>query len=346
MIIWVFQSVNYLDIIIEDGRNYLVYIKFTLLNFPKIVSKILPFTIFIGFFYILTEYEKKNELIIFWHVGITKKNLINFLLKSSFFLIIAQLFLVNYIVPKSQDLARSLVKNSGFENLNSLIKPKKFNDTIKGLTIYSEDINNEGELINIYIKKVTSNGNFQISYAKKGYIEKNNYSHILKLYDGETINFINDKITKFSFSISSFNISNLETNFISHTKTQENTSYDLIKCILNIKDQKIIQKLTNCNQRNFINILKELYKRFFLPFYIPILVLLTMFFILYSKEEVNYFKFKIIIFFLGVITIIFSEISIRFINLELTKNISIILIPFLIIILFYYFLYLRFKNFK
>ena len=40
VIIWVFQAVNYLDIMIEDGRDYLVYINFSLLNFPKTISKI------------------------------------------------------------------------------------------------------------------------------------------------------------------------------------------------------------------------------------------------------------------------------------------------------------------
>ena len=47
LIIWIFQAVNFLDIMIEDGRDYLIYIKFTLLIFPKIVSKVLPFIFFI-----------------------------------------------------------------------------------------------------------------------------------------------------------------------------------------------------------------------------------------------------------------------------------------------------------
>ena len=46
VVIWVFQAVNYLDIIIEDGRDYIVYLNYTLLNFPKIISKILPFAFF------------------------------------------------------------------------------------------------------------------------------------------------------------------------------------------------------------------------------------------------------------------------------------------------------------
>ena len=50
VIIWVFQAVNFLDIMIEDGRSYKVYINYSLLNFPKIVSKVLPFTFFFSFF--------------------------------------------------------------------------------------------------------------------------------------------------------------------------------------------------------------------------------------------------------------------------------------------------------
>ena len=46
IVIWVFQAVNYLDIMIEDGRDYLVYLNYSLLNFPKILSKLLPFVVF------------------------------------------------------------------------------------------------------------------------------------------------------------------------------------------------------------------------------------------------------------------------------------------------------------
>ena len=49
IIIWVFQAVNYLDIIIDDGRGYDVYLNYAFLNLPKIISKILPFAFFFSF---------------------------------------------------------------------------------------------------------------------------------------------------------------------------------------------------------------------------------------------------------------------------------------------------------
>ena len=72
LIVWVFQAVNFLDIIIEDGRDHFVYLKYALLNLPKIVSKLIPFSIFIAFFYTLNKYEANNELIIFWNFGVNK----------------------------------------------------------------------------------------------------------------------------------------------------------------------------------------------------------------------------------------------------------------------------------
>ncbi len=84
IIIWVFQAVNFLDIIIEDGRNYNVYLGYTLLNFPKIISRILPFAIFFGFAYVFIKYEANNELLIFWNHGIHKLQVIKFFLTILF----------------------------------------------------------------------------------------------------------------------------------------------------------------------------------------------------------------------------------------------------------------------
>ena len=67
IIIWIFQAVNFLDIIVEDGRNYLVYLNFSLLNFPKVISKLVPFILFFSFLYVrvlrffVATYEEEND---------------------------------------------------------------------------------------------------------------------------------------------------------------------------------------------------------------------------------------------------------------------------------------------
>ena len=160
-IIWVFQAVNFLDIMIEDGRNYNVYFDYTLLNFPKIISRILPFALFFSFCYTFIKYEANNELIIFWNHGVSKIKIINFFFWISILIMFVQIVLLSIIVPKSQELARSKLRASNIDYFEGLIKPKKFNDTIKGLTIFAADKDDNEEFKNIYIKKYTKKKDFK-----------------------------------------------------------------------------------------------------------------------------------------------------------------------------------------
>ena len=339
IVIWVFQAVNFLDIMIEDGRSYSVYISYSLLNFPKIINKLFPFILFFSLFYVTIKYENNNELIIFWNFGINKIQLINFVFKFSILLMIIQLIFSAIIVPKSQDLARSFLRSSTVNFYENFIKPKRFNDTIKKVTIYSEKKDKEGNLYNLYLKKETNKDNFQITYAKKGYFKEFNNLPVLVLFNGETITSKNNEITNFSFSKSDFPINNIETNsFVTQQKTQELSSYNLFKCVKFLvpsKKGKVNPKIINCNERNKNNIFKELYKRFIIPIYILVLTLIPLLVIILSKEDVKYSRLKLITFLIGLFFIIFSETTIRLISDSIAKNISISLLPIILIIILY-----------
>jgi len=228
LIIWVLQAVNYLDFVIEDGHGFIVYFKYTLLSFPKILSRVFPFAIFLSFAYIFLEYENKNELVIFWNFGIKKINFINFFVKLSFFFVLLSLLLNAVIVPLFQDKARSFIRSSDLDFFESILKPKKFIDIIKNLTIYFEERGEEGELKNIFLNDKTSNSESQTTFAKTGILKENGNLKLLTLYNGRTINIINGKISEFKFSKTDFNISKYTSNTTTHQKTQENSTLELL----------------------------------------------------------------------------------------------------------------------
>ena len=350
IIIWVFQAVNFLDIIVEDGRNYLVYLNFSLLNFPKVISKLVPFMLFFSFLYVIGKYELKNELIIFWNFGINKIDLINFFVKFSFLIMLFQIFLTAAIVPKSQDLARSFLRASSINYLENFIKPKIFNDAVKGLTIYSNSKDENGNLKEIYLKK-GSGDNFQITFAKQGRFKQIGENQFLELNFGETISVINDKITNFKFKKTDFNLSNFEDNTTTYKKTQEVATLDLIKCYHNLMNFNILNidknfEVENCRRDNIDNIIKELYKRIIIPLYIPVLIMISFLLILRSKENINYPRYRILIFLIGFSTIIISEMTIRLINEDFIKNIKFFVIPIILVISLYSNYLMQFKSAK
>ena len=347
IVVWVFQAVNFLDIMIEDGRDYTIYINYSLLNFPKILSRLYPFVLFFSIFHITSKFEYNNELLILWNFGVNKIELINFIFRFSLILMIVQIIFSSLIIPKSQDLARSFLRSSTVNFFGNFIKPQRFNDTIHNVTIYSERKDNEGNLFNLYLKKQIDQNNFQITYAKKGVFKEFNNIPVLVLFDGATITGKNDKITNFSFSKSDFPLNNFSSNTTTYKKTQELSSFRLLKCLqlLNSKKKVGEKKIENCSKENLRNIYKELYKRFLIPFYIPLLVLIPFLLILSSKESSNYSKLKIITFLIGLFFIIFSETTVKIISNIYFKNLLISLIPFFLLI-FLYLLFFKKTHFK
>ena len=344
-IIWVLQAVNYLDFVIEDGHGFFVYFKFTLLSFPKILSRIYPFAVFLSFSYILLKYEDKNELIIFWNFGIKKIHFINFFIKISFFFVILSLLLNALIAPMAQDKARSFIRSSDLDFFESILKPKKFVDVVQNLTIYYEKKNKNGELENMFLNDKSSPNESQTTIAKTGKFEMRGDKKILVLYNGKTINNVNRKTSEFNFSKTDFNISNFSTHTTTHQKTQETSTEELVLCLLiinNLKediDNKIQSEINNCTLFNILNIYKGIYSRLIKPIYITFLITLSLLLILKSKNDHTFKQYKIKIYFLGFLFIIFIESSSKFISTNMLQTISVSILPFfLILIIYFYFL--------
>jgi len=347
LIVWVIQAVNFLDIITEDGHGMKIYFLYTLLTIPKIFSKILPFIYFVSVFYMIQKYENNNELIIFWTIGIKKIDFINILTKFSIIYLVAQLLLTIYLVPKTLDQARSFIRSSNVDLFSSIVKEKKFIDTVKNLTIFVEE--KEGDnLKNIFLKEKLGKEKNQIIIAKNGkIIDKNNQS-ILLLFEGKVINNDKEKTNSFDFSESELNLSKFSTKTTTHPKLQEVSTNNIIACINSLnnpddKAMKIMSSLTNCNLKNLDASYQEVFKRIILPFYLPVLSLIACLIIIKSKDDYKFIKYKLLLFIFGVITIILSELSIKYFGTNISKNAVLILLPILLFTFIYFYFIKKFS---
>jgi lipopolysaccharide export system permease protein len=351
-IIWVLQAVNYLDFVIEDGHGFSVYLKYTLFSYPKIISRILPFIVFFSMSYTLLKYEYDNELVIFWNFGINKIVFINHFIKFSLIFIILNLLLNSIIVPKSQDKGRSYIRSSDMDFFESILKPKKFIDVVKNLTIYFEKKTAQGHLVNIILKDNSKSNGFQLTYAKIGKFELRGDNKILVLLDGKTLTKQNGSTSGFKFSKSDFNMERFNSTTTSQTKTQEEKTKQLLKCLLNLNDIKDTEtnimktfNFTNCRLQNLKNIYQELYKRLIIPFYNPLLFMTALLLILRSKDDAlfNRHKFSVLIF--GFILIVFLESSVKLISSDLVLNSAIFTLPVFAYFLMHFY-FIKKLNFK
>lgn len=343
-IIWTIQAVNFLDLVTEDGHAFRIYLLYTFLAIPKVITKLFPFTFLVATILTILKFEKDNELIVLWTSGLNKIHIVNLIFRISILFLFIQLIMGNFIIPNTLNFSRSLLKNSELQFIPSLLKEKQFNDTVEELTIFVNKKNPDGTYENIFIRdegKILTNiseGSSTI-FAKSGYIGKNEKSLIL--LNGTIHKYESDnKIDIIKFSKTEINFSDLSTKSIIEPKIQETSTILILQCL-----QKKNYYKRNCSQnRNEIkNVKLEMNKRFGLPIYIPLIALISCFLLSSRSDKKNLFFNKYMYFLFGFAVLVGSEIAVRYSGISLNHTFAYYLAPILSVPLVYIFLIRLFK---
>jgi len=345
LIVWIIQAVNYLDFVIDDGHNFLIYFYYNLFYFPKIIHRILPFVFAISIFFELLKYEKNNELLLFWTNGVTKKKFILNLVNFAIIVMLIQILIGSIISPASQLKARSVLKDSNMDFLPNLIKQGKFIDTVSGLTIFINEKVNNNSFRNIFIQEgdlfSLNQKNNQIIFAKEGLLLNEN-KKIFRLLDGKIISTNNNNLISFEFDKIDYNLSKFSSKTIKVAKIQELPSSKIIKCSISLLYEKsYIDEMFRCDKGRLKNLNQELYKRFIKPFYIPLLALISCFLLTFSKVQNNFTIKSIKVFLCVFLILIISEAFMRYADESKLQLISIILLPIIVYFFIYNFLISR-----
>ena len=221
------------------------------------------------------------------------------------------------------------------------MKEKKFNDTVKGLTVFVEKKKSNGEMLNIFLRDDTSSTErSKTIIAKRGYIIKRNEQNILVLFNG-TIQTEkkNNKINFLNFDKTEINLSSFSTKTTTFPKIQENNTLSLLNCIKPFLDEgKTTLKQFQCRAR-IDDIIAELNRRLGMPLYIPFISIIICYLLSSGKENKYFFFKKYIVFLSAFIILVLAEIMVRYSGQSVLSSIiyyflppSLILFNYLILI--------------
>ncbi len=347
LIVWVIQAVNFLDYVTEDGHGLGVYFKYSILNFPKIISRLFPLIFFISIFYTINKFEQNNELKIFWMNGVHKIKFIKNLIIYSFAAFIFLIFLSSIIVPWAQNKSRVYLQESNIDFFPSLISEKKFIDTVDQLTIYIENKIEKESYENIFIKDADKD-KIKFIFAKRGQLINNSDERIFKLFDGKIINVNDGRVTEFNFETTNFDLSKYLTKTITDFKIQERNTLSILDCYVNyfLLGKTNYYEVTTCNDPAIKEMQKELFSRLIKPFFLPVLTLSLCILLLYPKENSNYKNSRIWIFLLGIFIIILTEFSESITARNFTYFKLSIFLPLIIFSIQYFFLNKKINKFN
>ena len=138
IIVWTIQSVNFLDLVVEDGHGFRTYFVYSIFTLSKVLTKLIPFCFMLAMILTISKLEKDNETIIMWTAGLNKIHVVKLIFVISIIIMLLQLLLTSLINPTMLNFSREIIKNSQLQFVPTLMKEKQFNDSVEGLTIFIE----------------------------------------------------------------------------------------------------------------------------------------------------------------------------------------------------------------
>ena len=134
-------------------------------------------------------------------------------------------------------------------------------------------------------------------------------------------------------------LDNLETDTIKLPKLQETSTLSLLRCfdIIGIESKF-------CKQKTKKEIVTVLNRRVVLPFYIPIVALISCLLLVKVNAKKNYFFNKYSVFIFGFLVLLFAELVIRYTGISKIANLIFIFSPVILVFLIYFFLMITFSR--
>ncbi len=334
-ILWIGQSMRYIDLVTTDNVSFASYISYIILLFPKIFLLTIPISLFLSVIFNLNRLRNDSELIVLWSSGKSDREIF-FAPVLLFSLIIYLIVLITslYVTPYSLNEIRKQIidiRSSGIHS--SLLKEKKFISPVDTLTIFLQE--RDGNEINgLLIHDIKDQSNPQTYIARSGQLIDDNSKKILRLYNGNIQIFskAENKISEIEFESYDLNLSPYSKQESSHIYSDE------------LLTSKILSNLKGKDVANFSKYEKEqyaaLHSRIINPIYVFCFSFLPLLTLKFSKKPDDSWIIPIIG--ISFVALILQIIQITFANLLVTNSSLITLnyfLPFLVIILISLLLY-------
>lgn len=145
------QSLDQLEVIVERGQSVWVMIKLTLLAVPQLLAVIVPIGLFVGALIALTRLQREQELTAVFASGVTRWSAIRPAIRLAVIAALLTLLITTVLQPWGQRQARAEAFAIRTDLAAVLIEEGRFVQGPDGLTVYVQQIEQNGLLKNLFI---------------------------------------------------------------------------------------------------------------------------------------------------------------------------------------------------
>ncbi|MEP1353225.1 MAG: LPS export ABC transporter permease LptF [Tateyamaria sp.] len=209
-VFWINRAVRLFDRLIGDGQTALVFLEFSALGLPVLITRVLPIATFAASVYVTNRLSNESELTVMMSTGASPWRLARPVAVFGVISALMMSLLSHALVPiASQQLAEREVEIS--KNITSrLLTEGEFLSPANGVTFYTRSVDQDGVLRDVFLSDRRNPKQRMIYTASEAYLVRNTSGTSLIMLDGlaqrlieETFSLSTAKFQDFSFDITS-----------------------------------------------------------------------------------------------------------------------------------------------
>ncbi|WP_176228543.1 LPS export ABC transporter permease LptF [Roseovarius litorisediminis] len=163
-IFWINRAVRMFDKLIGDGQPAWIFLEFTALTLPAVISATLPIATFASSVFVTNRLSTESELTVMQATGYSPWRLIRPVFVYGVIIAAMMSLLTHVLVPASQSQLK-LRRAEISQNITAkLLTEGEFLHPAPGITFYIRDITPEGELRNVFLSD-RRNADVPVTYS-------------------------------------------------------------------------------------------------------------------------------------------------------------------------------------
>ncbi|MEQ6248188.1 LPS export ABC transporter permease LptF [Sulfitobacter sp. HNIBRBA3233] len=210
-IFWINRAVVLFDRLIADGQTALVFLEFTALGLPKLISTVLPISTFAAAVYVTNRMTSDSELTVLQATGTGPWRLARPVLLYGVLVALAMAVLMNFLVPLAQSELKQREKEISQNVTARLLTEGTFLHPTDQVTFYTRLIDEDGVLRDVFLSDRRNATRGVIYTAAEAYLVRNGEATTLIMVDGlaQRLNRADQRLSTANFADFSFDISGL-----------------------------------------------------------------------------------------------------------------------------------------
>ena len=186
------QSLQTLDLIVENRQSGLTFLYITILALPQLISIIMPLAVFMSALYALNRLNMDSEMVVAKASGFSPWQIASPALRLGMYALIAHLIINLVVQPLAFSQMRGEILKVRTDIASQMVRAGEFVTPTVGLTVYAREIAPDGAMKDVIIYDTRDDSGATTHTAKTGRLARSEESASLILTDGNVQQILDD----------------------------------------------------------------------------------------------------------------------------------------------------------